>query len=394
MTIVIPVFNRLDLTKQCLEALRRTTPSHLYELVVVDNASSDGTAEYLRRERAAGRLKAVVNETNIGFGRACNKAARLARGEFVLFLNNDTIPLPGWLEALVTTMADRSVGAVGSRLFYPDGTLQHAGVVLPNGIPTHIHRGQPGNFAPALERRDYPAVTGASILFRRDLLEQLHGFDEIYEMYVEDVDLCLRVWAAGFRVVYEPASALVHLESASIRDVARRDEQVRAAWLIMHKRWGGHWPESLPGGAPVLPASAPEPELELGHLRSFVALAFADELVANPELLAAYAEHFGPDDEITLVIYAPDGDPVVVEQELGHAIATAGIEDARCPDLLAIATPASSETELQLGRCAHAVFSNRPGKTPFTSSPWFGSSDLDHLRSAALPAIAGELVSY
>jgi GT2 family glycosyltransferase len=387
VTIVIPVFNRLDLTKQCLEALRRATPSELYDIVVVDNASTDGTTDYLRRERAAGRLKAVINETNLGFGRACNRAAKLARGEYVLFLNNDTIPLQGWLEPLIATASDPSVGAVGSRLFYPNGTLQHAGIALPNGIPTHVHRMQPGDFPPALQRQDYPAVTGASILFRRSLLEQLQGFDEIYEMYVEDVDLCLRVWDAGFRVVYEPASALIHLESASIRDVARRDEQVRNGWATMHERWRGHWPEELPGGAPVLPtpAAAADPELELGQLRGFVALAFADELIANPELLAAFADHFGPDDDVTLTIYAPDGNPAVVEQELVQAIKAAGVDDARCPDLLALATPGSPETELKLASSADAIFSNREPAAPFDRLLWCGASELDDLREVALP---------
>ncbi len=395
VTIVIPVFNRLDLTKQCLEALRRTTPSGLYDLVVVDNASTDGTADYLRRERAAGRLRAVINETNLGFGRACNRAASLARGEYVLFLNNDTIPLPGWLEPLIATAGDPSVGVVGSRLLYPNGTLQHAGIALPNGIPIHVYRAQPGDFEPALVKRDYPAVTGASMLFRRDLLERLEGFDELYEMYVEDVDLCLRVWDAGFRVVYEPASALVHLESASIRDVARRDEQVRTGWAIMHERWGGRWPEALPGGAPMLPVAERGAELELGQLRSFVALAFADELIANPELLAAFAEQFGADDDLTLAIYAPDRDPAVVAEELGRAIKEAGIEDAQCPDLLAISTPGSPDTELQLGRRADAIFSNRTSRAPFHHLTRFGPNDLDELRRAALPtAGTAELVRH
>jgi GT2 family glycosyltransferase len=395
VTIVIPVFNRLDLTMQCLDALRRTTPTGLYEIVIVDNASTDGTTDYLRRERAAGRLKAVINATNLGFGRACNRAAGLARGDYVLFLNNDTIPLAGWLEPLIATLDDRSVGAVGSRLFYPNGTLQHAGITLENGIPDHIHRAQPGDFAPALAQRDYPAVTGACIIFRRDLLEQLEGFDEIYEMYVEDVDLCLRVWDAGFRVVYQPASALVHLESASIRDIARRDAQVRAGWATMHERWGGRWPELLPGGAPLLPAAAPKPELEFGALRRFVALAFADELVANPELLTAFAEQFGPDDDVTLAIYAPDRDPATVELELGRALTTAGIEDALCPDLVAIATPSSAETELQLVRCSDAVFSDRTSDAPFVHLTWFRSNELEELRSAALPAVGtGELVPH
>jgi hypothetical protein len=167
----------------------------------------------------------------------------------------------------------------------------------------------------------------------------------------------------------------------------------------MHARWAGRWPELLPGGAPVLPVlPVPAPgagsEFELGQLRSFVALAFADELVADPSLLTAFAEHFGPDDDVTLAIYAPDGNPATVEQELGQAISAAGIDDALCPDLLAIATPGSSETELQLTRCADAVFSNREGTSAFSGLPWFGASELDDLRSAAHPSVGTpELVS-
>jgi hypothetical protein len=144
----------------------------------------------------------------------------------------------------------------------------------------------------------------------------------------------------------------------------------------------------------VLPAAARNPELEFGELRSFVALAFADELVANPELLTAFAEQFGPDDDVTLAIYAPDRDPATVAEELGQAIAAAGIEDAQCPDLLAISTPGSAETALQLGRCADAIFSNRTNGAPFDHLTWFGSSDLDQLRAAALPTVGTvELVS-
>ena len=230
-TIVIPVHNRVDLTRQCLAALQSSTPSHLYEVVVVDNGSTDDTAELLRRARAAGVLRAVFPGENLGFGKACNLGASLARGASIVLLNNDTIPGNGWLEALLEVAEDDTVGVVGSRLLYPDGRLQHAGIALnTDGLPFHIHRHEPAEFGPALVQRNYPAVTGASMLLRRDVYEQLGGFDEMFQMYVEDVDLCLRAWDAGMRVVYCPKSLLVHLESASVTDVARRDEQVRTGW--------------------------------------------------------------------------------------------------------------------------------------------------------------------
>lgn len=384
VTIVIPVFNRLDLTKQCLEALSRTTPADLYEVIVVDNASTDGTTELLRRERAAGRLKAVLNDENLGFGRACNRAARLARGEYVLFLNNDTVPQAGWLEALVATAADPSVGAVGSRLLYPDGSLQHAGIVFEDGKPEHVHRRQPANFAPALVQQDYPAVTGACIIFRRELLEQLGGFNEAYTMYVEDVDLCLCVWDAGFRVVYEPASVLFHLESASVVDLERRDELVRAGWEIMRERWDGRWPAALPGGAPVSGTVVERIE----GARGFAVLAFADELIADPSLLAAYATAFGPDDDATLVIYAPDSAPGVVEQTLGRALAAAGIDESGCPDLIAVSAPSAPAAQSHLARAVDAVFTRREIGGPFDRLPRYDADGLAALSRRALGASA------
>ena len=137
-------------------------------------------------------------------------------------------------------------------------------------------------------QRDYPAVTGASMLLRREVYEQLGGFDEMFQMYVEDVDLCLRAWDAGLRVVYCPKSLLVHLESASVTDLARRDEQVRTGWQLLRSRWDGKF-ATPPWGSP----ETERLEVTLDGVRSFAALAFADELVAHPEILRTYTEAFG-----------------------------------------------------------------------------------------------------
>jgi GT2 family glycosyltransferase len=381
VSIVIPVFNRIDLTKQCLDAVHRTTPAGLYEVIVVDNASSDGTTEFLRQERAANRLKAVVNDTNLGFGRACNRAARLARGEFVVFLNNDTVAQPGWLEALIAAADDASVGAVGSRLLYPDGTIQHAGIHFHDGRPEHVFRRKAADFPAAMTQRDYPAVTGACILFRRDLLEKIGGFSEEYTMYVEDVDLCLSVWDAGFRVVYEPASLLFHLESASVVDLAGRDELVRAGWAIMRARWEGRWPAALPGGAPDVGNATGE---RLDGTRTFVTIAFADELVGDPLLLAAYAGAFGPDDDATLIVYAPDSEAGHTETELGEALATVGIDPARCPDVMAVYAPPSATTHLKLAAAVNAVLTKRGLGHPYDRLKQFDADTVRNLRTLAL----------
>ena len=378
-TIVIPVFNRVDLTRQCLAALDASTPSHLYEVVVVDNGSTDETAAFLRRARAAGILRAVFPGENLGFGKACNLGASLARGANVVLLNNDTIPGNGWLEALIEVAQDQSVGIVGSRLLYPDGRLQHAGIALQaEGLPYHIHRHEPAEYAPALVQRDYPAVTGASMLLRREVYEQLGGFDEMFQMYVEDVDLCLRAWDAGLRVVYCPKSLLVHLESASVTDLARRDEQVRTGWQLLRSRWDGKF-ATPPWGSP----DTERLEVTLDGVRSFAALAFADELVAHPEILRTYTEAFGDADDASLVIYAPGRQPAEIAGALGQAMRQAGIQEAGCPDLLVVAAEGGREGEAALAGAVDAVYTRRNRDGSFVGLDHFDDGRVANLRLLA-----------
>jgi GT2 family glycosyltransferase len=378
-TLVIPVMNRVDLTRQCLAALSASTPSHLYEVVVVDNGSTDETAAFLRRARAAGVLRAVFNGENLGFGKACNIGASLARGGSVVLLNNDTIPGNGWLEALLEVAQDETVGIVGSRLLYPDGRLQHAGIALnEQGLPFHVHRHEPAEFAPALVQREYPAVTGASMLLRREVYEQLGGFDEAFQMYVEDVDLCLRAWDAGLRVVYCPKSLLVHLESASVTDLARRDEQVRTGWGLLRSRWDGKF--TTP------PWGSQEPEVAavaLEGVRSFAALAFADELVANPEILRTYTETFSDADDASLVIYAPGRQPAEIAGALGQAMRQAGIREEGCPDLLVVAADGGRQGEAALARAVDAAYTRRNRDGSFARLDHFDDARVAHLRILA-----------
>ena len=129
-SIIIPVFNRAGLTRTCLDALQRTIDRDGHEVIVVDNASTDGMAAMLATHPLSPRT--LRNAENLGFARACNQGAEAARGEFVLFLNNDTVPEPGWLEPLLEVVRrEPAVAAVGSRLLYPGSNLiQHAGVAF------------------------------------------------------------------------------------------------------------------------------------------------------------------------------------------------------------------------------------------------------------------------
>lgn len=219
-SIVIPVFNREDLTRNCLATLRPTlTGAGEGEVIVVDNGSDPRTAAVLAEFPW---VRVIRNERNLGFAAACNQGARAATGAFVVHLNNDTQAFDGWLARMLARFTEPGVGAVGARLLFPDGTLQHAGVVLapirfgPEGFgPYHFMWKAPGDSRAAATPADFEVVTGACLVTPRDLFLELGGFEEAYWNGYEDVDYCLSVRARGLRVVYESDAVLYHYESQS-----------------------------------------------------------------------------------------------------------------------------------------------------------------------------------
>lgn len=216
VSIVIPVWNKVEYTQRCLEKIIENTPAELYEVIIVDNASTDGTPELLRC--LEGDTQVVRNEKNEGFVVACNQGAAKARGKYVLFLNNDTAPQPGWLEALVATAeADARVGAVGSKLVYPDGNLQEAGgLIFSDGSGWNFGKGGDPRAPEHNEPCEVDYCSGASLLVRKELFDRLGGFDLRYApAYYEDTDLCFGVRWAGFTVRYCPASVVVHYEGVT-----------------------------------------------------------------------------------------------------------------------------------------------------------------------------------
>jgi GT2 family glycosyltransferase/glycosyltransferase involved in cell wall biosynthesis len=212
VSIVIPVYNQLHHTWNCLSALAETAGTTPFEVIVVDDGSSDATAREI--PRIAG-VRFHKNPENLGFIGACNAGAALAQGRFVFFLNNDTAVQPGWLEPLVRTFDEyERVGLVGSKLVYPDGRLQEAGgVVFNDGSGWNYGRFE----HPDDPRYDFPRevdyCSGAAILIERALFERFGGFDSLYKpAYYEDTDLGFKVREAGLRVIYQPASRVVHFE--------------------------------------------------------------------------------------------------------------------------------------------------------------------------------------
>jgi GT2 family glycosyltransferase/glycosyltransferase involved in cell wall biosynthesis len=214
VSIIIPTWNGCHLLRDCLWGLRAHTVGS-YEVLVVDNGSSDATIEALR---GVPGIRLLDLGANLGFARACNAGAAAARSPRLLFLNNDTVPLAGWLAPMLAALErDPRTAIVGSRLLYPYGRLvQHAGMDLnAEGDPYHPLKFEPGDVAAVTVDRLVPAVTGACLLVRRVAFERLGGFDTRFENGYEDVDLCLRARDAGHRVLYCGSSVLLHHEAAS-----------------------------------------------------------------------------------------------------------------------------------------------------------------------------------
>jgi GT2 family glycosyltransferase len=219
VSVVVPAFNAWELTKTCIEKLLPATDREiLADVVVVDDGSTDGvTPAWTAAQRT---FTPVLRPENRGFSAACNAGAAAGRGDALLFLNNDAFAMPGSVAAMRAALAaDETIGIVGAKLLYADGSLQHAGLALLDGPVSrwwHVHRQLPGSLPDANVARDVLAVTGAALMIRRSLFAALGGFDERYVNGWEDVDLCLRAWCRGLRVRYEPRAVIEHLESATL----------------------------------------------------------------------------------------------------------------------------------------------------------------------------------
>jgi GT2 family glycosyltransferase/tetratricopeptide (TPR) repeat protein len=237
-SIIIPVWNKRELTEQCLSELSRVTSGISYEVIVVDNHSTDDTASFL--DQLSGDIQIIRNNENLGFAKACNQGARAARGRFLVFLNNDTIPLNNWLTALVAEVTSHpDVGIVGSKLLYEDDTIQHAGVVFSRDglMPYHAYRRFHRDHPAVNQRRVFQSATAACMLIRREIFETVGGFDEGFQNGFEDVDLCLKVGDNGWQIVYQPLSVVYHLESQT--PGRKTHEQANALRFL--KRWGQRW---------------------------------------------------------------------------------------------------------------------------------------------------------
>jgi GT2 family glycosyltransferase/glycosyltransferase involved in cell wall biosynthesis len=212
VSVVIPVHNKIEYTVACLRSLAMHPGTVAFETIVVDDASSDATAARLAQ---IGGIRILRNAQNLGFVGSCNAGAAAAHGDYLAFLNNDTVVEDGWLDALLGVFDEEpEAGLAGAKLVYPDGRLQEAGgIVFADGSGWNYGRFEnPAD--PRFEfRREADYCSGAAIMIRRDLFETLGGFDTRYApAYYEDTDLAFAVRKAGKKVFYEPRAAVVHFE--------------------------------------------------------------------------------------------------------------------------------------------------------------------------------------
>lgn len=247
VSIIICTRDHESLLRTAIESIRTKTTYPNYEIVVLDNGSRDTAAlDYLSTISSRPGITVIRDDSPFNYSRLNNTAAKHARGQVLCLLNDDIEVLtPGWLEEMASFVVQPDVGAVGARLWYPDGTLQHGGVIIGiGGVAGHAHprltRKQAGYFNRGVLQQELSAVTGACLMVRRNVFDEVNGLDEQIAVAFNDVDLCLRLRAAGYRNIWTPFAELIHHESASRgyednpEKIARFQREVR----FMQDRWG------------------------------------------------------------------------------------------------------------------------------------------------------------
>jgi GT2 family glycosyltransferase/Flp pilus assembly protein TadD/glycosyltransferase involved in cell wall biosynthesis len=243
VSIIIPVYNKIEFTKKCLEGINKFPPKGAYEIIIIDNCSTDGTGEFLKSIKTP-LVKIITNDKNLGFAKACNQGSKAAVFKYLLFLNNDTEATSNWIGPLIKILDnDSRVAAVGSKLLFSDGNIQHAGVLifddrkLPDPlVARHVFYNLDSGTPEANELRTYQALTAACLLIRKEAFDQVGGFDEGYWNGYEDIDLCFKLQEKQWTLVYQPKSGLIHHESKSGPE---RFTKTRENIGRLHRKWIG-----------------------------------------------------------------------------------------------------------------------------------------------------------
>ncbi|HEY0662664.1 MAG TPA: glycosyltransferase family 2 protein [Lysobacter sp.] len=283
VTVIIPTRDKVELLRTCVESVLQRTRYPNYELVVVDNQSRDPEAlAYLGELRLRAGIRVLPYDLPFNYSAINNWAMANSDGELLCLLNNDIeVIAEDWLDEMVGQALRPDVGAVGAMLYYPDDSIQHAGVILGvGGVANHAyvgqHRGHAGHGARAKVAQNLSAVTGACLVVRRSVYRQVGGLDESLQVAFNDIDFCLRVREAGYRNVWTPFAELYHHESASrgSDDSPEKAERFIGEVRHMEARWGG-WLQRDP---------AYNPNLSLDELNFGLAFPPRDAAMHGPDL--------------------------------------------------------------------------------------------------------------
>ena len=247
VSLIIPTKNNVKLLRQCLDSILSQTSYTNFEILVIDNGSDqDETLDYLKSLRPNPKIRVIRDNDAFNYSAQNNYAVTFAKGEILGLINDDIEVISAdWLTEMVSHALRHGVGAVGARLWYPDHTLQHAGMVLVGGVARHVHKhlpeGESGFNDRAVLTQNFSAVTGACLVVKKALFEQVGGLnDQELAVGFNDVDFCLKLVEAGYRNVWTPYAELIHYESATRGQDDSPEKQRRAEKELryMRKRWG------------------------------------------------------------------------------------------------------------------------------------------------------------
>lgn len=248
VSIVIPTRNGFSLLHRCIESIFAKTEYPNYELIIIDNGSDDLVAlRYLNRLQDDPRVTVIRDDSPFNYAALNNKAVAQAKGEIIALLNNDLEVINSdWLDEMVSHVVHEEVGAVGAKLYYPDDTIQHAGVIVGlGGVAGHSHkhspRDNPGFCGRLLLAQNLSAVTAACLVVRKEVFDAVGGFDEEHlSVAFNDVDLCLRIQEQGFYNVWTPYAEMYHYESATrgYEDTPEKQARFSKEVIYMKERWG------------------------------------------------------------------------------------------------------------------------------------------------------------
>ena len=258
ISILIPNYNNADVLKVCLDSIREKSTYKNYEIIIIENNSNEETFAYYDTLKDDPRIKVVVYHPEGGFNYPAinNFGAKYANGDYLLFLNNDVeIITPDWMEEMLMYCQRRDVGAVGAKLYYPDDTVQHAGVIIGlGGVAGHSHKNYPRNdiengYQYRLKLvQNLSCCTAACLMMKKSLYEELDGFDESFAVAFNDVDLCMRIREKGYLIVFTPFAELYHYESKS-RGTEDTPEKI-ARFNGEANRFKSRWAKQLLAGDP------------------------------------------------------------------------------------------------------------------------------------------------